>query len=76
MGVWSVAREKFRVNKDIGKAKNIVCVGQTEVQDMKRAAKRKYRRRVNQSLKQADAETGDDVDILGHKQELTGWDIS
>lgn len=70
-----MSREKFRVGK-INKDKQIVCIGRGEMRARKAEAKRKYRRRANQTLKRADVENGDEVDILDKDQELTGYDIA
>jgi hypothetical protein len=69
-------REKFRVDKNVNEAKQIVCIGRTEMRSRKSSAKRKYRRRSNQILKQVDLENGDDISILDYQQELSGWDIA
>lgn len=71
-----MSREKFRVDTDIRYAKGIVCIGRTEMRIRKAEAKRHFRRRSNQLLKQADLETGDEIDILDRGPELTGWDIA
>lgn len=54
-------REKFRVDKNVNEAKQIVCIGRSEMRIRKSGAKRKYRRRANQILKQTDIENGWDI---------------
>lgn len=68
--------EKFRVDKNVNEAKQIVCIGRSEMRMRKAEAKRKFRRRANQILKDVDLDTGDEIDILAYSQELSGWDIA
>jgi len=71
-----MAREKFRVTQDTKRAKDVVCIGRTEMKRRKAEAKRHYRRRSKQILDQVDPATAEEVDILDTKPELTKWSIA